>query len=425
MPNRTIYIKDEDAPLFEDAKTLGGSSISAVITEALRDYVRSARAERREARTEEVSKELADRLLDQAVELGATDIHVEPGRDGGRVRMRIDGRLREVEQISDAVFEPLITEFLSRARLEGGADDFPSGRFTVVRDGVRQDLRLCALPTALGRCLTLRRLPGDLRIPEPEDLEPDGREAPELRRLAKLSHGLVCCTGPTGSGKTSTLYSMLQCVDRAALKVLTLEDPVEWLIDGCYQVPVKSAPGQSFAAAIPAVLSCDPDVVVVNEIRDAETARSCLEMSVTGHLVLTQLHAPTAVGALRRMLELGLPPFLVRDGVSAVIAQRLLRRLCPSCKHEDDSETGREGPFYTAPGCERCSGTGYRGRFCVFERLEPGRRLKALLMEDPSQAELEACARDEGLRTLPERALERARQGWTSLAEVLAAFPEA
>jgi len=425
MANKTIYIREDDLAMFERAQA-GGESISAVVSRALRSYLE---AEERASRVQEERRGVEDEaraLLRDAVIARASDLHFEPGRGRGRVRIRVDGVLRELRAVSEELFEPIVTYLLSISQLEGGLP-FPSGRLSIdlgdlkrsrrrkeLPEPGREDFCICVLPSIRGRSLTLRRLPTDLEIPTPGELEPDSKHGPALEALMERSHGLIISTGPTGSGKTTTLYSLLRSIDREQRKLFTVESPVDLVLDSCVQIPVGTGDGFGFQEALQGVLRCDPDVVMVGEIRDGETAQRCLEMALTGHLVLLVLHAPTAASAIRRLVELGLDPLMLREALVGVIGNRLVRRLCAGCR-----ELGDGSP--RAPGCERCDGTGFRGRLPLFEILTMSTEVRAAMTANASLEELETAARAGGMEPLAEDGREKAAAGWTTVAEAAAA----
>lgn len=419
MANKTIYVRDEDAWLYERAVAGGEESISAVITRILRSYVTSKDARELEERKEQRVKERVEGILGRSVEMRGSDVHFEPFRGGGRVRVRVDGELLDMESIEEEMYEEILGYLMGEGFWESG-DGYVHGRFEKEYGGELQEFRGCVLPTRLGRALTLRRLSMTVEVPDLGDLESGGEHLGDLRELVGLSHGLVVVTGPTGSGKTTTLYSMLKSLSGVKRKVMTVESPVEWCLEGCVQVPVGGA-GMGFGAAIRGVLRSDPDVVMVGELRDVETARRCLEMALTGHLVFTVLHAETALGALQRMLDLGLEGYLLRDALRAVIAQKLVRRVCQQCRRESKARgpRGELGPFFRGDGCESCGGVGTRGRTLLMEVMKVGGDLKEAL----GRGEGLAAAVGEDFVDLYQDGLRKARQGELLLSSLPA--PEA
>lgn len=409
MPNKTIYIRDEDMPLFEGAQKLEGESLSALVTRALRGLVSEMQTEKRSRFDQSQLRQRILAILAEAEEARASTILLEPDRREGRVRIRVDGSLRELCAIPNDHYEALINAFLTEARLDPEGGQLREGRLSI-EDGERLfDYTLCALPTALGRTLSLQRIRPVGSVRDLREFEPEGEHAEQLEAIAALPHGLVVVTGPTGCGKTSTLYSLLKAAARRPVKIMTVENPVDTILPGCIQIPTCIKDGFGFQEALRGVMLSDPDVVMVAEIRDAETARRCVELAITGHLVLFTLHASTAAQALTRLLDIGIPDFLLRDALAAVIGQRLLRKLCSACK---DPQTG------AADGCEDCQGTGYRGRLAAFEILEAGPEIKAAIAAGAEAEALEAIAIAGGMTPLRQDAEAKAKAGWTSLSEV-------
>jgi len=324
-------------------------------------------------------------------------------------------------------------EIVSRIKVMGAMDIAEKrlaqdGRATV-RVGDRSiDLRIASLPTAFGERVVIRLLDKGARLYELSELgmPPDIRAS--FEELITRSHGIVLVTGPTGSGKTTTLYAALQRVDHGRLNVVTLEDPIEYHLPGISQTQVSSRKGMNFAGGLRSVLRQDPDVILVGEIRDQETARMAIQSSLTGHLVLSTLHTNDTAGAVARLLDLGVEPYLVADSLVAVLAQRLVRRLCPECRIPSSwtardaaalGPTAETGTIWRAQGCPACGGTGYRDRQAVFELLVNAGAIPDLIHDRARARELRRAAREHGLRSLREEGIAAIRAGITSCEEVL------
>jgi general secretion pathway protein E len=373
-------------------------------------------------------------LFEKAVELRATDIHVEPFRNGLVVRMRVDGLLRPVPAPADALPQAVISRIKILAGLNIAERRLPqdgAARLHISRQDM--DVRVATMPTQYGESAVIRLLPKDRGIQEIAKLGLAPADEAKLKRLLRLPHGMIVITGPTGSGKTTTLASMLSILNETTRKILTVEDPVEYEIHGINQTQVKPGIGLNFAAALRSFLRHDPDVIMVGEVRDAETAHIAVHAALTGHLVLTTLHTETAAAAVPRLLDLGVESFLLQSTLRAVVAQRLVRLLCERCRISrpltatdlaDDPRYAmlglRAGEIAHEPrGCERCGGTGYRGRSGVFEVLEINEQIRELVRPQTNSGTIEKAATRTGMTTMIEDAVSKCRAGATSAAEVL------
>jgi general secretion pathway protein E len=372
-------------------------------------------------------------LLEKAVELRATDIHVEPFRSGVVLRMRIDGLLQVVPTPADVLPQALISRIKILAGLNIAERRLPqdgAAHLRVARSDI--DIRVATMPTRYGESAVIRLLPKDRGILEIPKLGLSSPDQQTLRRLLELPHGIIVVTGPTGSGKTTTLATMLTALNDKTRKILTIEDPIEYEIRGINQSQVKPEIGLTFAAALRAFVRQDPDVIMVGEVRDPETANIAIHAALTGHLVLTTLHTETAATAVPRLLDLGVENFLMQSTLRAVIAQRLVRVLCDRCKIEQKLSAAslaadpryamlrlREGDsVYVPGGCERCSGTGYRGRTGVFEILEITDAIRRLIKTTPDSGTIRRAAMDAGMTTMFEDGAAKSLAGITSAAEV-------
>ncbi|WP_024507288.1 GspE/PulE family protein [Bradyrhizobium sp. ARR65] len=373
-------------------------------------------------------------LLEKAVELRASDIHIEPFPAGLAVRLRIDGLLRPVAAPAGVLPQAVISRIKIIANLNIAERRLPQDGAARLRAGRTDiDIRVAIMPTQHGESAVIRILPKDRGLLVVEKLGFSQPDEIKLRRLLKLPHGMIVITGPTGSGKTTTLATILSILNEPVRKILTIEDPVEYEIPGVNQSQIKPAIGLTFAAALRSFVRQDPDVIMVGEIRDSETAHVAVHAALTGHLVLTTLHTETAAAAVPRMLDLGVEGYLLRSVLRAVIAQRLVRQLCERCKsprslgEADFVEDPRLAAFGFRPGetlhepcgCERCGGTGYRGRLGVFELLELSNDLRELIGEKTDGLKIDEAAIRAGMTTMLDDGIAKCRAGLTSPAEIL------
>lgn len=373
-------------------------------------------------------------LLELAVELRASDIHVEPGRSGLAVRMRVDGLLRIVPAPPGVLPQAVISRIKIVASLNIAERRLPQDGAARLRFGrLEIDIRVAIMPTQHGESAVIRLLPRDRGLLVVDRLGFAARDEKTLRRLLALPHGMIVICGPTGSGKTTTLATVLSILNEPSRKILTIEDPVEYEIPGINQSQVKPAIGLTFATALRSFVRQDPDVIMLGEVRDSETADVAVHAALTGHLVLTTLHTENAAAAVPRLLDLGVEGFLLRSTLRGVIAQRLVRQLCDRCKKrksltaddlDDDPRYAALGfgpgdTLWEPAGCERCSGVGYRGRIGIFEILELTPAVRKLVDEDADGAEIDEVARGEGMTTMLDDGIAKCRAGATSAAEIL------
>ena len=373
-------------------------------------------------------------LLEKAVELRASDIHIEPMRNGLTVRMRVDGLLRAMPAPAHALPQALISRIKILAGLNIAERRLPQdGAARLEAAGLNLDVRVAIMPTQHGETAVIRLLPRDRGLLDIAKLGLRAHDERKLRRLIDLPHGMIVITGPTGSGKTTTLATMLSALNTPSRKILTIEDPVEYEIAGINQSQVKPAIGLTFASALRAFVRQDPDVIMVGEIRDGETANIAIHAALTGHLVLTTLHTETAIAAAPRLLDLGVEGFLLKSTLRGVIGQRLVRILCDRCKvRKEISATDFDAdPRYEAcglsvgdtvfepRGCERCAGIGYRGRVGVFETLEVDGEVRSCVGQQIDAVALDQAARRAGLTTMMDDAIAKCREGVTTVAEAL------
>jgi general secretion pathway protein E len=373
-------------------------------------------------------------LLERAVELRASDIHIEPFRTGLVLRMRVDGLLRAMPPPPGIPPQALVSRIKILAGLNIAERRLPQDGAARVRAGRSEfDIRVATMPTQAGESAVVRLLPRDRGLLDLGKLGLLKRDETILVRLLALPHGMIVITGPTGSGKTTTLATMLSILNETTRKILTIEDPVEYEIPGINQSQVKPSIGLNFASALRSFVRQDPDVIMVGEIRDAETANIAIHAALTGHLVLTTLHTETAAAAVPRLLDLGVEGFLLKSTLRAVIAQRLVRILCDRCKTrraltaadlDADLRFAAVGfaagdAIHEAGGCERCGGTGYRGRNGVFEILEMNEDVRRLVGSTTDSASLDEAAIRGGMTTMLDDAVAKCRAGLTTVPEML------
>jgi general secretion pathway protein E len=375
-----------------------------------------------------------DGLVEKAVDLRASDIHIEPTRSGLTIRMRVDGVLRAVAAPAGAPGAALISRLKILAGLNIAERRLPQdggARLKVGRGEI--DVRVATLPTSHGESAVIRLLPRDRGLLEIEKLGLAQGDDIRMRRALTYPNGLIVITGPTGSGKTTTLATLLTALNTPAVKILTIEDPVEYELPGVVQAQVKTSIGFTFAAAMRAFVRHNPNIIMVGEVRDKETADIAVHAALTGHLVLTTLHTETAAGAVPRLVDLGLEPFLIKSTLRLIVAQRLVRVLCERCKAkrvlglsdlEQDPRLAvlglQPGETVCEPrGCERCGGVGYRGRVGVFETIDVTGDVREHVRAGVDAHALETAALRAGMTTMTDDAARKARLGITSVAEAL------
>jgi type IV pilus assembly protein PilB len=369
-------------------------------------------------------------VLAQAVGEGASDIHLEPEEGELRIRFRIDGVLKEAAHVPKRMIGAVISRLKIMSELDIAEKRVPQdGRVSVSVEERRIDLRVTTLPTQRGEGATIRILDESNSQRTLDELGMDGSARARFENAFRKSYGAVLVTGPTGSGKSTTLYAALGELNEVTKKIITIEDPVEYRIDGVNQINVNRKAGLDFATGLRSILRADPDIVMVGEIRDAETARIAVEAALTGHMMLSTLHTNDAPGAIPRLNEMGIETFLTASAVDCVVAQRLARKLCPNCKRRTlvsrealagaGIRSGADVEGYEPVGCPRCANTGYRGRVGIYSAMSMSERLKELTIQQAAEPEIAAVAEEEGMLTLREDGVSKVRAGVTSLEEVL------
>ncbi len=373
---------------------------------------------------------LVNLLLSEAVEAGASDVHLEAREDGLRARYRIDGVLQEAPSPPAHLREALVSRLKVMAELDIAERRLPQdGRIRLRVEGRELDVRVSTLPTLHGESVVLRLLDAERQRHDLQGLGMSDDTLEAVSRFGRRPQGVLLATGPTGSGKTTTLYALLEHLKTGHEKIVSVEDPVEYELEGVAQVPVRRQAGLGFANALRSILRQDPDVLLVGEMRDPETAEICVQASLTGHLVLSTLHTNDAPSALTRLLDLGVPDYLVASTVELVLAQRLVRRSCPDCstaepateaERREMAAAGREvETVRRGEGCEACRGTGYRGRTGIFELLDVDEEIRAEVLHHRGSGEIRRLARERGMRPLRADGWRQVAAGRTTPEEVL------
>jgi general secretion pathway protein E/type IV pilus assembly protein PilB len=373
-----------------------------------------------------------NQVLKDAIELRASDIHLEPFEDEFRIRYRIDGELQEVPvpgQLKQ--FQPAIVSRVKiLSHLNIAEKRLPQdGRIKVRIEDAEVDIRVSVIPMLHGEAVVMRLLRQNSKLRGLADIGMAGRELDCFKRVLGMPHGIILVTGPTGSGKTSTLYTALNEINDAVRKIITIEDPVEYQLKGVNQIQVNEKSGLTFARGLRSILRHDPDVVLIGEIRDAETAQIAVQASLTGHLVFSTLHTNDAPGALTRLVDMGVEPYLVASSLEAVLAQRLVRVLCPHCKQADLSATAQQlkakvgipedKTVFKSIGCKECRNTGFFGRHAIFEWMDTDEEIRQLILQQVSTDTLRSTARRKGMKTLAEDGWRLVAAGITTVEEVL------
>ncbi len=380
------------------------------------------------ARAEEAPiVKLVDLLLMQAIKDRASDIHIEPFRHKINIRYRIDGVLYEIMPPARHLLPAIVSRIKILANLDIAERRLPQdGAFLVKVEKKGIDIRVSVIPTIYGEKVVMRILD---RSATPLNLEELGFEAGDLQNFKKAissPHGLILLTGPTGSGKTTTLYAALNEIKSPHKNISTVEDPVEYKLEGINQVQIKPSIGLTFANTLRSFLRQDPDIIMVGEVRDLETAQICIRSSLTGHLVLSTLHTNDAPGAISRLIDIGIEPYLISSSLILVGAQRLVRRLCPECKEAYETTPKLTADFnikqellYKPKGCDYCNHIGYRGRVAIYEIIGINDKLRDLISRGAGLGEIKKAVRDTGVMLLMEKGIKKVEEGITSIEEVL------
>jgi type IV pilus assembly protein PilB len=372
---------------------------------------------------------LVNQIVAQAVELHASDVHLAPDGKEVRVRFRVDGVLQEVTTVPRRMAAGVVSRVKIMSELDIAEKRLPQdGRVGLTVDGRHVDLRVVTLPSVHGESIVMRILDKDSVVMKLEKLGIEDVERERFEEAFHQAHGAVLVTGPTGSGKSTTLYAALQALNTPEKNIITVEDPVEYQVEGITQVQVSAKAGLTFATGLRAMVRADPDVIMVGEIRDRETAQIAVESALTGHLVLSTLHTNDAPSAITRLVEMGIEPFLVASALDCVLAQRLVRTLCSHCKARTiiPAEVMRKSGYkalvdleaYEPVGCRRCGGSGYRGRAGIYEVMSVTSEIRRLALERRPAEDIRDVAVKEGMKRLRDDGLEKVRRGRTSIAEI-------
>ena len=389
-----------------------------------------------------VSSEEAVYLLNVgAIRAGSSDIHLETESQYVRIRFRIDGLLHEVSRIDKSIWGNIANQLKYMSNLKVNVTNIPQdGRFFFVVNDRQIDVRVSVLPTEFGESFVMRVLDSGRHIVNFEELGYSGQYLQKIENLTKIHHGMILMTGPAGSGKTTSLYAMLAKFNKPESKIITLEDPIEYHLEGISQSQINEKGGYSFASGLRSILRQDPEVIMIGEIRDLETAETAAQAALTGRIMLSTLHTNSAIETIPRLTNIGLPPFMIAPALHTVVAQRLARRLCTNCQKQQPIpqstleelqkileiiKTVRPSETITIPetlpvaeGCEICSHTGYRGRICVIEMLEVDFEMKDLILNKASTTKMIESARRKGMITMREDGILKVIQGLTTLEEV-------
>jgi len=373
---------------------------------------------------------LANHIISQAAKARASDIHIEPSREQIKVRYRVDGVLYDLMTPPKHIQSALISRIKVMAKLDIAEKRLPQdGRFDVKIGNTEIDVRVSTIPTAAGERVVMRLLNKTSTFFGITDLGVSDSQMAQLKRLVTAPNGIILVTGPTGSGKTTSLYAILSHINSPDINIITVEDPVEYQIDGINQIQVNPKIGLTFASGLRSIVRQDPDVILVGEIRDRETSEIAVQSALTGHLVFSTLHTNDSPSAITRLVDIGIEPFLISSSVNAVIAQRLVRILCRDCREPEaydkaalsrtglDLEDIGDGRLYAPRGCEKCIQTGYRGRVGIFEFMIMSANLKRLILESYDTGAIKAQAIEEGMITLQQDANLKVRNGITSVDE--------
>jgi type IV pilus assembly protein PilB len=380
------------------------------------------------ARAEEAPVvKLVDLIIRQAIDERASDIHIEPYKDKISLRYRIDGKLYEIPPPAKHLHLPIISRIKILAKLDIAEKRLPQdGAFIVKVEERPIDLRVSTVPTIYGEKIVLRILDRTTVILDLAQLGFEAKQLELIRKAINSPYGLVLLTGPTGSGKTTTLYAVLSEIKNPTKNIITIEDPVEYRLEGINQVQVKPEIGLTFANALRSFLRQDPDIMLVGEVRDLETAEICIRSALTGHLILSTLHTNDAPSALNRLIDIGVEPYMITPSLLIVVAQRLMRKLCLDCKEAYEPTAEQLGGIklkseliYKAKGCNKCNQTGFRGRSCIAEVMVINDQLRELMAQRVSFQKIREVARGLGMQTLYESALKKVESGITSFEEAI------
>lgn len=373
---------------------------------------------------------LVDFIIKEAVRLQSSDIHIEPFEKYIRVRYRIDGELHEKQKIQIQSLQAIMTRIKIISNLNIAEKRLPQdGRMKVFVDGKNIDLRVSILPTIFGEKAVIRILKNDSKNISKEKLGMDKESMQKLESIIKSPYGIILVTGPTGSGKSTTLYSILSELNNEQRNIVTVEDPVEYMIDGINQVNVNVKAGLTFSSGLRAILRQDPDIIMIGEMRDSETAEIAVRAAITGHLVLSTIHTNGAASSIIRLFDMGIQPYLVANSLSGIIAQRLVKCICRNCREEYEAkayekkilgiESNKKVILYRGKGCPKCNGTGYLGRTGVYEIMEITKEMREKIVENPDIDFIERQAIENGMNTIRKSCEKLVYEGKTTIDELV------
>tara|TARA_R110002072_G_scaffold202476_3_gene360354 strand:- start:1936 stop:3348 length:1413 start_codon:yes stop_codon:yes gene_type:complete len=429
----SFYASTDDAELKDELEMVFGKEVLLIKTDeaklkrTLAKYYRNTNKRSKETLNYDQEKDFLRKLIDEANKLGSSDIHIEPYADKCRVRIRIDGKLVERYQISIDDFRPIVNRIKIMSHLDIAEKRLPQdGRIEFVFGDSKFDIRVSVLPTLFGEKIVLRLLSRDGSKIDLTKLGFQKEELEIFKESIKKPNGVILISGPTGSGKTTTLYATLKLLNEESRNILTIEDPIEYTIEGVNQVQLRENIGLDFSAAMKTFLRQDPDVIMIGEIRDVDTAQMAIRAALTGHLVFSTIHTNSAIGTITRLIDMGVPAFLIASTFNLSAAQRLVRKLCRHCKIEKklDSQLWPKSfkptqlvEFHTIPiGCDSCHYTGYKGRVAIYELLNMDSEISDIIKKDINQ--LQQVLQPKGFKTLSDRAFELIQEGETSIEEV-------
>ncbi len=437
--NIKVYISEPaDANLSNELAFLTGKNVKLEFAteSAIIEYLDRYSAEK-ENKTGRQNKESTspvvhrlDEIIEKALDRGASDIHFEIYKDKSILKYRLDGVLTKIEELDYVSYPAIISRIKILSQLDISERRLPQdGKFLFNFKNRSVDIRVSIIPVIYGENAVLRLLDREKSVLTLEQLGMQAREVDLLKKEARKPYGMVLFTGPTGSGKTTSLYAILEYIRQFGIKIITIEDPVEYQIDGISQVQAHPEIGLDFARGLRSFLRHDPDVIMVGEIRDRETAEVAIRAALTGHLVLSTMHTNNTSSAVARFIEMGIAPYLISSSLNLVVAQRLVRKICPDCKTEvkiskEELEKLYGKNFsvkdvvYVGKGCRKCLQTGYKGRVAVFEILQFSKSLREAIINKASAGEIENIALKEGLRLLRDTAVDLVKKGVTSIEEV-------
>jgi len=415
--------------MFEEAVEASYSATSEIVSyDNVENVEQELSLDKLVARAEEAPVvKLVDLIIRQAIDERASDIHIEPYRDKISLRYRIDGKLYEIPPPARHLHLPIISRVKIVSKLDIAEKRLPQdGAFLVKLDDRFIDLRVSTIPTIYGEKVVLRILDRGTISLDLDQMGFDSKQLELMRHAINLPYGLILLTGPTGSGKTTTLYSILNEIKSPTKNIITIEDPVEYKLEGINQVQVKPEIGLTFATALRSFLRQDPDIMLVGETRDLETAQICIRSALTGHLVLSTLHTNDAPSAITRLIDIGIEPYMVSPSLLLVAAQRLVRKLCPDCKEAYEPISEKLGDIkihadliYKPKGCGKCNQMGYRGRLCIGEVMVINDEIKEFVAQGVPYQKIREIARSNGMVTLYESSLKKVESGVTSLEEAI------